>query len=119
MISCPADPFYVAIYHNHVLFISGAKDSIITAFYGIRWDHHVMGFKSPTENPFVQLAFEGCQRLCESETTKKEPITSDMIKTLVTKYEGKNSTIPDLRFILTCLLGFAGFYVSMNYLTLS
>ena len=44
-----------------------------------------MGFNSPTENPFVQLAFEGCQRLCETETTKKEPITADMIKTLVTR----------------------------------
>ena len=68
-----------------------------------------MGFNSPTDNPFVQLAFEGCQRLCETETTKKEPITSDMIKTLVTKYDGKSSAIPDLRFLLTCLLGFAGF----------
>ena len=48
-----------------------------------------MGFNSPTENPFVQLAFEGCQRLCETETTKKEPITSDRIKTLVTKYGGE------------------------------
>ena len=68
-----------------------------------------MGFNSPTGNPFVQLAFEGCQRLCETETTKKEAITSDMIKTLVTKYGGKNYTIPDLIFLLTCLLGFAGF----------
>ena len=68
-----------------------------------------MGFNSPTVNPFVQLAFEGCQKLCETETTKKEPITSDMIKTLVTKYGGKNSTIPDLRFLLTSLLGFEGF----------
>ena len=67
-----------------------------------------MGFNSPTNNPF-QLAFEGCQRLCETETTKTEPITFDMIKTLVTKYGGKNSTIPDLIFLLTCLLGFAGF----------
>ena len=32
-----------------------------------------------------------------------------MIKGLVTKYGEKNSTIPDLRFLLTCLLGFAGF----------
>ena len=32
-----------------------------------------------------------------------------MIKTLLTKYGGKNSTIPDLRVLLTCLLGFAGF----------
>ena len=68
-----------------------------------------MGFNSPIDNPFVQLAFKGCQRLCETETTKKETITSDMIKTLVTKYGWKNSIIPDLRFLLTCLLGFAVF----------
>ena len=89
VIYCPADPFYIAIYLNHVLFISGAKGSILTSFYGIRWGHHVVGFNSPIDNPFVQLAFEGCQRLCETETTKKEPITSDMIKTLVTKYGGE------------------------------
>ena len=46
---------------------------------GIRWGHHVMGFDSPIHNPFVQLAFEGCQRLCQSETTKKELITTEMI----------------------------------------
>ena len=32
-----------------------------------------------------------------------------MIKTLVIKYGEENSAIPDLRFLLTCLLGFAGF----------
>ena len=109
MIYCPADLFYVAIYLNHALFISGAKGSIITAFYGIRWGHHVMGFNSPTDNHFVLLAFEGCQRLCKTETSKKEPMTLDMVMTLVTKYGGESSTIPDLRFLLTCLLGIAGF----------
>ena len=51
---------------------------------------------------------------------KKEPTTSDMVKTLVTKYGGKNSTIPDLKFLLTRLLGLDSydFYVSRNYLTL-
>ena len=86
---CPADPFYVAIFLNHILFTSGKKGSVITAFYGIRWGHHVMGFDSPTDNPFVQLTFEGCQRLCQSETTKKEPITPEMIKSLVDKFGGK------------------------------
>ena len=32
-----------------------------------------------------------------------------MIKALFKKYGGKNYTIPDLRFLLTCSLGFAGF----------
>ena len=32
-----------------------------------------------------------------------------MIKALIKKYGGKNSTLPDLWFLLTWLLGFAGF----------
>ena len=68
-----------------------------------------MGFDSPTDNPFVQLAFEVCQRLCQSETTKKVPITSQMIKALVNKFERENASLRDLRFLLTCLLGFTGF----------
>ena len=106
---CPADSFYVVIFLNHILFTSGKKGSFITAFYGIRWGHHVMEFDSPTDNPFVQLAFEGCQRLSQSETTKKEPITSEMIKFLVNKFGGKNASLPDLRFLFTCLLDFSGF----------
>ena len=94
---------------SHALLIPGAKVSVIKAFYGIRWGHQVIGFNYATEDPFVQSAFEGCQRLCERETTKKELITSNMIKALVTKYGGKSSTITDLRFLSLCLLGFAGF----------
>ena len=32
-----------------------------------------------------------------------------MIKSLVNKFGGKNASLPDLRFFLTCLLGFSGF----------
>ena len=59
VMSCATDPIHEAIYLNHLFFISGAKGSIITAFYGIRRrGNHVMGFNSPTGNPFVQLAFK-------------------------------------------------------------
>ena len=68
-----------------------------------------MEIDPPTDNPFVQLVFEGCQCLCQSEATKKEPITSEMIQSLVNKSGGKNASLPDLRFLLTCLLGFSGF----------
>ena len=32
-----------------------------------------------------------------------------MIKSLVNKFGGKNASLPDLRFLLTYLLGFSGF----------
>ena len=44
------------LYFNHVLFKYSTKGLIITALYGIRWGHRVMGFNSPTDNPFIQLA---------------------------------------------------------------
>ena len=40
-----------------------------------------MGFNSPTDSPFAQLS----RRLCETKTTKKEPIACNMMKALVTK----------------------------------
>ena len=36
----------------------------------------------------MSLAIEGCQHLCQSETTKKEPVTSEMIKSLIRKFKG-------------------------------
>ena len=108
VIFCPAASFYLTIYLNHFLIVSGTKVSIIMTFYGIRWGLHVMEINSPTDNPFVPLAFEECQRLCETETTKKELVTSDIVKALITKYGGKNYNISDLKFLLTILLGFAG-----------
>ena len=67
-----------------------------------------MGFDSPTDNRFAQLVFEGCHCLCQSETTKNEPIKSEIIKSLVNKFGGENTSLPDLRFLLTCLLAFSG-----------
>ena len=40
-----------------------------------------MGFNSPTDSPFAQLS----RRLCETKTTKKEPIACNMMKALITK----------------------------------
>ena len=48
-------------------------------------------------------------QLCETEATKKEPLTSNMIKSWLAKYGWKNSSIAGLRLLLTCLLGFVGF----------
>ena len=38
-----------------------------------------MGFDCSTDNNFAQLEFEGYQRLCQSEATKKQPFTSEKI----------------------------------------
>ena len=64
---------------------------------------------SPTNNHFVQLAYKGCQRVWQWQTTNKEPVTSEMIKLLVNEFGRKSASLPDLRLLFTCLLGFSGF----------
>ena len=102
----PVDPFYVSIFLNHILFTYGKKGSVITAFYGIRWDHRVIGFDSPNSNFFVQLEFAWCQCLCQSETNKKEPIISEMINFLVKKLGGKKFRITRSTIFAYMFVGF-------------
>ena len=104
------DTFFVATYFNHLLLQKGTRGSINDAFYGIRWGHHSSGYHSPTDHPFVKLAYEGALRLSEySGTRKKDPMTSDMIKQLVTTYFKEPHNFLHLRFLVVCMLGFAGF----------
>ena len=48
-------PFYVVNFLNHILFTSGQNASVVTVFCGIRCGFHVMGFDSPTDNPFIVI----------------------------------------------------------------
>ena len=41
--------------------------SMVAAFYGIRWGHHINGAISATEHPFVRMAYDGAVRLCEKK----------------------------------------------------
>ena len=110
VISRPAEPFYVATYLNHLLFINGTKGGLTTAFYGIRWAHHTVGLDSPTDNPLVQLAYEGCLRSIPGTRRKKEALPIDLLKKLVDYYTGNGTNLYNLRFLLVCLLGFCGFF---------
>ena len=106
----PAEPFFVSLYLNHLLQTKKKVGAINNAFYGIRWGHHIVGLNSPTDNPFVMLAKEGCIRLCEHDKNKKVPLNANDIKLLVNSYLGNNYDLLKARTIVTCLLGFTGFF---------
>ena len=108
--SRPALPFYVAIYLNHLLFTNGTKGCITTAFYGIRWAHHAVGLGSPTDNPLVQLAYEGCIRTCKGNKQKIEALPLETLKSLVDLFTARGLNLSNQRFLMVCLLGFTGFF---------
>ena len=99
VVSLPANPFFVALYLNYILQTQNTKGALISAFYGIRWGHNISGLKSPTEHPFVQLAFEGCQRLSlTGRRQPKEPISPSLLKFFYDRFSG--SDLFDLRFLV-------------------
>ena len=105
----PGKPFFVALYLNHVLSTFNTKGAIISAFYGIRWGHSIAGLTSPTDHPFVKLAFEGCQRLVASNRKQpKDPISPELLKLFFKKFDSEN--LYELRFLVLCFIGFAGFF---------
>ena len=108
--SRPAHPFYVALYLNHLFFTNGTKGSVTTAMYGIRWAHHAVGLDSPTDNKLVQMAYEGCMRLSKGHKTKKEAMPVEIIKGFVDEFSSGKSDLMEARFIIVCLIGFAGFF---------
>jgi len=106
----PAEPFFVAIYLNFVLQNNNTRGALIDSFYGIRWGHHISGFSSPTSNPFVQVVFEGCKRLCMTDPRqKKDIITTEMMKQLIEAYSGAEESLPNLRFLVMSVFCFTGF----------
>ena len=105
----PADPFFVALYLNYLLFIKQNKGAITTAFYGIRWGHHIVGLESPTDSPLAQLTYEGCLRLCEGSKVRKDALPVETLRQFFEAFATTNSNLMDLRFLVVCVIGFAGF----------
>ena len=77
--SIPADPFHVAIFLNYVLKTANNKGALTIIFYGIRWGHYVNGFETPTDHPFVTLAFEG-KIMLEKTKNVQRPINTRNIE---------------------------------------
>ena len=106
----PADPFHIALYFND-LTIDGAKLGAVTAAAsGIRWGHMVAGFEDPMSHQLAKLAFEGAKRRCagNSSSNQKEPFSPELMAKVIAKY-GQSRSLMDQRFVVLCLLGFAGF----------
>ena len=107
----PGDPFFIAIYLNHLLQTMKTVGAIRSAINGIAWAHHMAGYASPTEDPFVKLTAKGCERLLGKPVSKSEPLTSPIIKTLVDEYRtvAVTQNMPAYRFLLITLICYAGF----------
>ena len=93
--SCPACPFYIALYLNDLV-LEGCKISALSAAAsGIRWGHVMSGQVNPMDNLFVKTALEGARRTVGKAGSgrQKEPFTTDMAKQVVLAYGHSSSLL--------------------------
>ena len=112
-IPLPANPYFVALFLNQIFQDQTTKGALTSAYYGIRWGHLISGFDSPTDHPFVKLAFEGARRLASrfsAPKTPKEPLPVDLLKSFYHFVSENENTLPGWRFLVMYYFAFAGFF---------
>ena len=105
----PAKPLQIALYLTYLIQKSTTSAPVEEAVNAISWAHQVAVVEDPTQNELVKQVVAGAKRILAHRTTKKEPITPEILSKLVEKFAGEEADLDDLRIVTICLVGFAGF----------
>ena len=62
------------------------------------------------QSPLIILLLESAKRLLSVPVKKKEPVTPEVIQRLVAHYGSVSASLADLRLLILCVLGYAGFF---------
>lgn len=86
---------------------SGSKiDEIV---YSVSWAHKLAGFNDPCKSDVVNFARDAAHRKIGHMSKKKEPVTPDILSSIVNTYGSENSDLKDVRLATLCLLCYSGF----------
>ena len=102
----------VALYT--IFLFKSAKTSapIDEAVNSLSWAHTVAVFEDlwPTDHPLVRHVLAGAKRILAHKTTKKEPITAEILQKLYQKFVTEDSGLSVIRTMAIFLLGYASFF---------
>ena len=105
----PAKTEHVALYLQHLMDTTRSHTAVDSAIYAIQWAHGLAGIPSPTDSPIICGLRQTAKRLSGTRVVnKKEPISADMIKSLVNRSNLEN--LLDLRNLCIFLLAYTGFF---------
>ena len=107
--SLPAKPLHVALYLTYLVQKSSTSAPVEEASNAISWAHQLAVVDDPTQHDLVKQVLAGARRILAHKTTKKEPITPEILERLVDEFAQQNAELDDIRIVTICLVGFAGF----------
>ena len=77
-------------------------------YYAINWKHQLTLLSNPCEDRIVKMTLERSKRILSVSVKKKEPMTVDILRKIVTFYS--ILSLKSLRICTLCILGFSGFF---------
>ena len=93
------------------LYQSGAPYSRMeTVFYALKWNYDCNSkvIVNPCERKFLKILLQGLKRILAKPVVKKDPITPEILNTIIIKY-GSSSNLLDIRLCAMTLVAYAGF----------
>ena len=88
-----------------------APSTIKQCVSAINWIHHLSGLAKPSDYPMIKTITEGCSRAAGTHTTRKEPITAEILQKLKGQMEATQNPmhLMDKRLFTYALVSYAGF----------
>jgi integrase len=105
----PTTDVNVALYLIFIAQNYNSASKIHEATHAIAWTHNLAGFPNPCDSTLVKFTKEGCLRDTSLPVTKKDPITPEILSSIVSLFGHNQASLLNLRTCAIFLLGYAGF----------
>ena len=110
----PAKPLHVCLYLSFLIQKSASPAPVEEAVNALAWVHSVAVVEDPTKHPLVVQVVAGAKRLLAKRTVKKEPISADILSSLVKNFGHTDAPLADIRTLTICLISYAGFFFGLT-----
>ena len=114
----PASLLHVCVYLSFLL--DKQKVSAVSmAYAALKWVHGILPLqRNPLDSTICQNLIEAEKRQRKRPMVKKEPVSTELIKSIVARYGSENANLKDLRLATMCILSFAGLFRSKELLNI-
>lgn len=99
----------MALYLIYIARNYKSASKIEEATHAITWAHNLAGFSNPCDSILVKNIKEGCLRDTGHSVTKKDPITPEILSSIISIFGSNQASLFELRTCSIFLLGYAGF----------
>ena len=110
----PPKSNHITLYLSFFLARGKSSAPLTEAVCALSWVNQVASVEDTTSHPLVQQVLSGAKRKLAHKTTKKEPITPEILSALVDKFGNEQASLSDVRTLTMCLVGYAGFFRALQ-----